>query len=442
MTRAGGTRLKAAFVTAAAKLVRSKAYWFIAQNFVISSLRSSTSSVRQAAVAALGEIAHLRVGTVLRALHKRLSDSSPGGRDALVDTAAQIAKNEPLKAGLLLVALARDPAPLVALKALGLLIALSPDTRLHRAMAEVLAPALKATSDGVRILALELMARLPDKEIPRGLDKALTQAFLATTSADTRRAVLGQARRIRAAQTLSTAGQSGDPRLRICALRAAATAGGDLAATMVRAGLRDTDLRVRRAALHAAEPLLRKASTPLVSTLLIIAGDPQDPLQLHALVMLPVVESQTRAVLGLIREAASSPLVALREAAARALGRSRKAGSLLARLLRDPALEVRRSAVIALATRWAKVHAPSKLSGSLHKVRDNRQHRLAAILALHRQCHTKSGHAKDAKDALKAAAGAAGHPEAALLAGAALLVPPTKKGRRDLAALLDRVILY
>jgi len=440
MTQGGGARVKAAMATAAGTLVRSKRYWAIAQNHVISATKSGAATVRRAGVTALGKIAHLKTEASLEALKNRLTDKDSSVRGAVVDALATVGRKAPVKAGLLLISLATDPAPIIALKALSLLITLSPNTRLHAPMAKVLPKALRS-SDTVRLAALELMARLPIKVLPKGLDPALAHAFRTAGTDDTRRAILAQARRIAATETIRAASQSPRPALRAEALRMAAKVGGGAAARVVVRALQDADTSVRRTALTTAERLLATQSPILVPALQAIVNDERDPLRLDALAALGGAKTNRASIRTQIRRAARSPLVILRRAAARALARSSSDQKLLDRLLADSALEVRRAATGAQAVRWAATHSPARLARILRESRAHRQRRLAAVLALHLQRDPARGKATEAKAVLKALSGSRS-PVVAMLAGASRLLPAAPDGHTQLAALLAHVVLF
>ncbi|MFH2008810.1 MAG: HEAT repeat domain-containing protein [bacterium] len=440
LTQGGGARVKAAMATAAGTLVRSKRYWAIAENFVISATRSGAAGVRRAGVTALGKIAHLRTEASFEALKNRLTDQDSSVRAALVDALATVGRKAPIKAGLLLVSLATDPTPIIALKALSLLITLSSDSRLHAPMAQALPKALRS-SDTVRLAALELMNRLPAKVLPKGLDSALAHAFHTAATDDTRWAILAQAQRIAATETIRAASQSPLPALRAEALRMAAKIGGGAAARVVVRALQDADTSVRRTALTTAERLLATQSPTLVPPLRAIANDERDPLRLDALAALGGARTEQSSIRAQIAQAARSPLVILRRAAAHALARSNGDRKLLDRLLADSALEVRRAATGAQAVRWAATHSPARLARILRESRANRQRRLAAVLALHLQRDPGRGKATEADGVLQALSKSRS-PIVALLSGASRLLPAARDGHTQLAALLAHVVLF
>jgi HEAT repeat protein len=440
MTQGGGARLRAALITAASRLVRSKRYWSIAKNYVIAATRSGKPAVRRAAAEGLGRLAKLRTDEVVEALSKLLKDPDPTVRLALVEALVQVGRLSPLKASLRLVKLVRDSDPRIVLAALRGLTTLSSKSLLHRPAGLALLVALKG-SDAVRLAALDLLIRLPARVLPGTLDGALAGAYRSAKSDDLRRALLAEAGRVAAAETIRLASQSPEPTLRAEALRMAARAGGAKAALVVLTALKDAEPAVRRTALNAAARLLDKQSAVLVPVLLDVATDPHDGLRLEALAALGGARSAADRVQAVLVAAARSPRVAVRQTAARALSRSARGSGLLGRLLRDPALEVRRAAVIAQAARWARTQPARSLARTLQGSPRNRQRRLAAALALHLLRRPGSPQAATAAEALNRAA-KSNRPLAALLAGAALLVPPTEAGHKRLAELLDHIFLF
>ena len=440
MTQGGGPRLRAALITAAGRLVQSKRYWSIAKNYVVAATRSGHPSVRRAAVAGLGRLAGVRKNDVAEALGKLLKDSNLAVRLALVEALVRVAQVSPLKAGLHLVKLVRDPHQSVVLAAIRALTRLAAKPRLHRPAGLALPLALKG-SDAVCLAALDLLIRLPARVLPRELDGALAGAYRSAKSEDLRWALLAEAGRVAAAETIRLASQSRSPDLRAEALRMAARTGGAKAALVVLSALKDADPRVRRTALDAAERLLVKQSAVLVPVLLEVATDPHDGLRLEALAALGAARSSSKRVQQVLTRAARNPRVAVRQTAARALSRSARGGDLLRRLLRDPALEVRRAAVLAQAARWSRTQSAKGLTRVLRDSPRNRQRRLAAALAMHLLRRKGTAQAKAADDALGRTAKSKG-PLAALLAGAALLVPPTEAGHQRLAELLDHIFLF
>lgn len=444
MTQGGGARLRAALVTAASRIVRSGRYWSIARNYVVAATRSGKPAVRRAAVAGLGRLAHVRKDEVVETLGKRLKDPDPAVRLALVGALVRVAKVSPLKAGLKLVRLVRDKDARVVLAALRALTELSSKPLLHRSAGLALPVALKG-SGAVCLAALDLLIRLPARALPRELDRALAGAFRNAKSEDLRRALLAVAGQVAAAETIRLASGSPEPTLRAEALRMAARAGSAKAAQVVLTALRDANPAVRRTALDAAARLLAKQSAVLVPVLLDVATDPHDRLRLEALVALGAARSAAKStvskVQSVITAAARNPRVAVRQTAARALSRSTRGGALLERLLRDPALEVRRAAVLAQAARWSRTQPARSLVRVLRDSPRNRQRRLAAALALHLLRRSGKAQTKVAADALERAAKSR-RPLAALLAGAALLVPPTEAGHQRLAELLDHIFLF
>jgi HEAT repeat protein len=440
MTQGGGARLRAALATAASHLVRSDRYWSIAKNYVIAASRSGSPTVRRAATLALGRLAGLRTDEVLEALGKLTRDADPAVRLALVKTLRRVGRHNALKAGLMLVKLVRDTDARVVRAALRAMTALVKEPLVHRTAALALSVALPG-NDAVCLAALGLLGRLPTRALPRELDASLARAFGAARSEDLRRALLAEAGRVAAAETIRRASQSPEPTLRAEALRMAARAGGAKAAQVVLAALKDADPAVRHAALGAASRLLDRQSRALVPALLDVATDPHDALRLEALAALGAARDQTARVRRVLAAATRSPRVAVRQTAAQALSRSARQGGLLDRLLRDPALEVRRAAVLAQAQRWARARRAADLARTLAESPKNRQHRLAAALALHLLRRPGNAQATAAAAALGVAARSR-RPLAALLAGAALLVPPTPTGHQRLGELLDHIFLF
>jgi HEAT repeat protein len=444
LTEGGGSRLRTALVTAASRLVRSKRYWSIAKNYILPATRSSKAELRRAAVAGLGRIASVSKDEVVEALKKLLSDPDPTVRLALAKGLGRVAQVSPLKAGLLLVKLVRDKDARVVLAALAALTELASKPSLHRPASLALSVAFTG-SDAVCLAALDLLSRLPTRVLPQNLDRGMAGAYRNAKTEDLRRALLAEAGRVAAAETIRLASQSHEPSLRSEALRMAARAGGAKAARVVLTALKDADPTVRRTALDAAARLMAKQSVVLVPMLLDVATDPHDGLRLEALAALGAARSTdpqaVRRVQKVITTAARSPRVAVRQTAARALSRSARGGDLLERLLRDPALEVRRAAVLAQAARWSRKQSAQSLVRMLRQSPRNRQRRLAASLALHLLRHPGRNQATAAAKALGNAA-KSNRPLAALLAGAVLLVPPTKAGHHRLAELLDHIFLF
>ncbi len=443
MTQGGGTRLRAALVTAASLLVRSKRHWSIAKNYIVGATRSSKPDLRRAAVAGLGRLAAVRQNVVVKTLEKLPSDPDPTVRLALAEALGRVALVAPLKAGLLLVKLVRDKDARVARAALGALTKLASKPLLHRPASLALSAAFKG-SDAVILAGLDLLGRLPTRVLPPDLDGGLAGAYRNAKSEDLRRALLAEAGRVAAAETIRLASQSPEPTLRAEALRMAARAGGAKAARVVLTALKDADPAVRRTALDAAARLLAKQSAVLVPVLLDVATDPHDGLRMEALAALGAARSVDPATTSRAQEvlttAARSPRVAVRQTAARALSLSTRGGDLLGRLLRDPALEVRRAAVLAQAARWSRATSAQSLARMLRASPRNRQRRLAAALALHLLRRPGKKQAMAAKMLSRAAKSK--RPLAALLAGAALLVPPTAAGHQRLAELLDHIFLF
>ncbi len=440
MTQGGGARQRAALVTAASHLVHSKRYWSIAKNYVVAATRSAKPKVRLAAVAGLGRLAKVRTNVVLESLSKVGQDPDARVRLALVKALIQVARVSALKAGLRLVKLVRDKDPRVVLAALKALTTLASKPLLHRSAGLALPAALKG-NDAVCLAALDLLLRLPTKMLPAELDGALAGAYRNAKSKDLRRALLAEAGRVAAAETIRLASQSPEPALRVEALRMAARAGGAKATLVVLTALKDADPVVRHRALVAAARLLAQQSPVLLPVLLGVATDPHDRLRMEALAALGAARSDTRRVQAVLTAAARSPRVAVRQTAAQALSRSAKGDSLLQQLLGDPALEVRRAAVLAQAARWARSQKSDSLARMLRQSPRKRQRRLAAALALHLLRRPGSPQAKAAAKTLTRAA-KSGRPLAALLAGAALMVPPTDEGHQRLAELLDHIFLF
>jgi len=440
MSQGGGPLLRAALVTAAGRLVRSERYWSIAKNYVVTATRSGNPDVRRAAVTGLARLAGVRKNEVTETLGKLLGDPDQTVRLALVKGLVLVARVAPLKAGLLLVKLVRDRNPAVVLAAIRALTRLATNPLLHRPAGLALPVALKG-GDTVCLAALDLLVRLPTRVLPKQLDGASAEAYRNARSEDLRRALLAEAGRVAAAETIRLASGSSEPTLRAEALRMAARTGGAKATQVVLTALKDADPAVRRTALDAAARLLEKQSVVLVPVLLDVAGDPHDGLRLEALAALGAARSSLKRVQAVLTAAARNPRVAVRQTAARALSRSARGGDLLGRLLRDPALEVRRAAVLAQAARWSRTQTARALLGVLQDSPRNRQRRLAAALALHLLRRTDNAHAKAADDALARAA-KSNRPLAALLAGAVLLVPPTAAGHLRLAQLLDHIFLF
>ncbi len=440
MSQGGGTRLRAALTTAAARLVRTKQYWSIAKNFVVQATHDAQASVRRAGVEALGRIGHLRRQASLAALKARLKDSSVKVRTAVVDAAGRIARKAPVAAGLLLVALVSDPAPVVALRALILVSHLAGTPGLQAALGAALPGALRSSAEGVRTAAVALLSRLPVGKTSTRLDQALAVAYQRASSAADRAQVLAEAARHQAPAALAAAARSPDAAERRRALSLIRRTPAAAHVPTVLAALSHPDPAVRRAALSAAAPLLRLAPAKLLPPLLRLSADPSSPCYGAALQALGSATTSLATVRKRLQRAASQPDGPVREAVARAYGQLRGSEAALAPLLRDPALRVRRAAVRSLA-RWWAARPVARLVRTLRGSPRDRQRRLAAALAAHQQLAGAAARAAATRKALEQVH--RGHdPLAALLAGAALAVAPTPEGREDLVALLDLLFLF
>jgi HEAT repeat protein len=428
-----------ALVTAVGRLVREPRFWPVAITHLLGPLAKGRAAIRRAAVRALGAIAHHRPKAALAALQARVKDKDVNVRLALVEALGRVSPKLSQQAGALLVQLTGDPDARVARQAVRALLPRLGQKPIQATVAGALPGLLRRSA--MRSHGLELALTLPAASVPREVEKALVRSLAATTSEADQRAVLEVARRLRYAAVARAATRSPWVRIRVAALEILASQGGKSVAHSVRQGLRDSSRPVREAALRAAATLVRRLPEELVPRLMAMATDPADPLRLAALTTLGHAAGRADAR-RLIRRAVENPAVSVRVAAARALGHlSKGLHRELNRLAGDIALEVRRAAVRSLAERWARRLSPGQLRRRLENQGADRQHRLAAALALHRLRAAASRH-KAAADSALAAVRKSGEPVAQLLSGAALLVDASPEGEQTLVDLLDSILLF
>ena len=452
LAKGEGFAIKVAMPRAAANLVSSRRYWPIARYEVIRATRNRSSKIRTAAVEALAPIGHLRPKKALQALKKRVEDESASVRKATAKALAQVTPHLPIKKTIpLLIKLANDSDHPVAVTALrGIHTALSPTKKKTASKATKKPKAQddkkeKRRSDSAAVLVgaaalkllekasgarhrldafLKVLAETPPEHHPKKLGQSLAKSFRTVTWDHAYTVLLDTTQRLKLGRPLLAAIEVGPPRIKKRALSAALKHSQETAAQALTIALQDPNEEVQQAAFKGAADLAVERHDKLLDLLLKRMADPSDPFAFRALEVLAgariAAEKKKKKIVHTLTTATFSPYVAVRSAAARALAKNPKIyRKLLTRLLLDPAVEVRRHAIMGYATWLSEKTDAAKLVRQLDTKRARRQERYAALVALHLK---RRGNEKDsAAEALDKAAKAP-TPLTRVLARAALTV--------------------
>ncbi len=452
---------KIALPRAVAKLITSNKYWPLAQGEILAATRNRSHSIRVAAVDALATIGHLRPKIAFGVLKERVED---GNSEVRRNTARALGRlvgyggDKILKE---LFKLAEDDDHSVAVTALSVLEELlvvrqepaqediasggfSEETikeaafkRLEKNTTDIL---YKAKGDRKRLAKVTgILAMLPEKHHQEDLETVLAEVLRTVQWNEERRRLLCLSERLKLVKPVLVAVETGSRELKTRALKAARDISIETMAQALMTALQDPDIEVQKVAFRKAMSINIAQHSDLLDLLIKRMEDPSDPFSFKALQVLAKNDFQDRAIkkrIGqTIKTAAYSPYVAIRTAAAGAIAKNPKVyEKILIRLLTDPAVEVRRHAILGYAAWLSKKKSADDLASFLAQSMSYRQLRFAAAAALYMKRTDKDG--EDARKTLEAAAQSK-NPLISVSARAALAVPEGDAGRfMDLMELL------
>jgi len=442
--------VKLAMPRAAAKLVTSRKYWSIARYEIIGPTKDRSRLIRGSAVNALAEVAHIRPKRALSALQPRMEDKSPAVRKSTVRAFRNLAPIAPKESIEALLKLSNDNNHKVAITAMeALRDILKGDhkkdfDKLQRGKKgeRISSGELKKTAQEniksslvslfeepadskERIYALlQLTALMPSAQLPKQLESKMAHIIRTVPWEETHHRILLIATSKAMSKPLYAAIEACSPELKRTALKSAMKHSPKTGAKAIIIALQEPDLDIQHLAFSLTSSLNLGKHPDITNVLIRRLEDPSDHFAFPALEVLAGAEhkdsSTRKRIKGAVTTSAYSPYVALRSAAAGALAKNPKGfKKLLSRLLKDPAVEVRRNAIIGYATSLSRKMSTKALGEWLDRKRSSRQERFAAALALNMSRKKDNDSEKLATKALRKA-GTSKMPLTRVLAGAAL----------------------